>query len=295
MALRGTIWFGGWKSAAPLRLPFALRVGVRVSRPNHFWPKAGLGRAFAAGWLWRRWFRTHGLRSLALLGLTLAVLLGTGWFFLPAPPPLDGVSLSQRVLDRDGRLLRVTLSADEKYRLYTPLAQISPELIAATLLHEDQHFWTHPGINPVATLRATFHAALGHSGRGGASTITMQLARLRYGLRTRTAGGKLVQMWRALEIERHYPKAQILEAYLNLAPYGRNIEGVGAASLLYFGKPPEKLTRLEAVALSVVPQSPTRRAPRGEVANSALGAATDRLWVHLKCRQLTRKYKWWKL
>ena len=223
-------------------------------------------------------------RRLLFAAVLVLALFGAGWMFLPEPPPLDGVSFSQRVLDRDGRLLRVTLSADEKYRLHTPLDGISQELIAATLLHEDQHFWIHPGINPIATLRATWHAALGHSGRGGASTITMQLARLRYGLRTRTAGGKLVQMWRALEIERHYSKAQILEAYLNLAPYGRNIEGVGAASLLYFAKPSAKLTRSEAVALSIVPQSPTRRAPRTDADNGALAIAANRLSVRFSGR-----------
>lgn len=214
----------------------------------------------------------------AVFGL---VLLGVGWLLLPAPPPLDGISYSQRVLDRDGRLLRMSLAADDRYRLHTPLAQISPELIEATLLHEDQHFWHHPGINPVATLRATWHAALGRSGRGGASTITMQLARLRYGLRTRTVRGKFVQMLRALQIERHCTKAQILEAYLNLAPYGRNIDGVGAASQLYFGRTPAKLTRQEAIALSVLPQSPTQRALRADVENHALMAAADRLSARL--------------
>jgi penicillin-binding protein 1C len=204
------------------------------------------------------------LRRLALAAILVLALLGSVWLFLPQPPPLDGVSWSQRVLDRDGRLLRVTLSADEKYRVHTPLGRVSPELIAATLQREDQHFWNHPGVNPVATLRATFHAALGHAGRGGASTITMQLARLRYGLRTRTVRGKLVQIWRALEIERHYSKAQILETYLDLAPYGRNIEGVGAASLMYFGRQPAALSRHEAMALSAIPQSPTRRALRGD-------------------------------
>jgi penicillin-binding protein 1C len=205
------------------------------------------------------------------------LLLGVGWVLVPPPPPLDDVSYSQRVLDRDGRLLRVTLSADDKYRLYTPLEGMSPELIAATLLHEDQYFWNHPGVNPVATLRSLGHVCLGHSGRGGASTITMQLARLRYHLYTRTTRGKLMQMYRALQIERHYSKRRILEAYLNLAPYGRNIEGVGAASFLYFGKPATGLTRHEAVALSVLPQSPTRRTPRTDAPNAALLAAANRL------------------
>src|SRR5262245_29432004 len=119
---------------------------------------------------WRRW-------TVAL------AIAATGWLCLPKPPPIDGVSYSQRVLDREGRLLRLTLSADDKYRLHTPLDRISPELRAATLLHEDQYFWHHPGINPVATLRSAWHACFGHRGHGGASTITMQLARLRYGLR----------------------------------------------------------------------------------------------------------------
>ena len=217
---------------------------------------------------WRKW----GIGCAAV-----ATVAGAGWYFLPKPPPIDGVSYSQRVLDRNGRLIRTTLSADDKYRLYTPLNRIAPEMIGATLLQEDQHFWRHPGINPVASLRATWHACLGHSRRGGASTITMQLARLRYGLHTRTVRGKFVQMFRALQIERHYSKQQILEAYLNLAPYGRNIEGVGAASLQYFGKPATGLTRHDAVALSVLPQSPTRRTPRGDETNSALLAAANRL------------------
>src|SRR5580704_2052536 len=114
---------------------------------------------------------------LAAFGV-FAALLGAAWLSLPKPPPLEGVSYSQRILDRDGRLLRLTLSADEKYRLYTPLAKISPDLVAATLLHEDQRFWQHPGVNPLAAVRATWAVCLGRQGRGGASTITMQLARL---------------------------------------------------------------------------------------------------------------------
>src|SRR5205814_10261042 len=94
----------------------------------------------------------------------------------------------------------------------------------------------------------------------GASTITMQVARLRYHLPTRTFTGKFVQIVRALELERYYSKSQILEAYLNLAPYGRNIEGVGAASQIYFSKTAARVSFAETVALSVIPQSPTRLA-----------------------------------
>jgi membrane carboxypeptidase/penicillin-binding protein PbpC len=220
-------------------------------------------------------------RKLAIFLAAIGVLLGIGWLCLPKPPPIDGVSYSQRVLDREGRLIRVTLSEDDKYRLYTPLDKISAELIGATLRHEDQYFWQHPGVNPVAALRSLAHVSLGHDGRGGASTITMQLARLRYHLLTRTAQGKLLQMYRALQIERHYSKQQILEAYLNLAPYGRNIEGAGAASFLYFRKSAMSLTRHEAVSLSVLPQSPTRRTPRADAANEALLQAANRLSARL--------------
>jgi penicillin-binding protein 1C len=220
-------------------------------------------------------------RKFVVVLAALCLLLGVGWLCLPKPPPLDGVNYSQRVLDREGHLLRVTLSPDDKYRLYTPLDGMPPDLIAATLLQEDQHFWSHPGVNPFAALRSLGHVCLGHSGRGGASTITMQLARLRYHLYTRTTRGKVMQMYRALQIERHHSKRKILEAYLNLAPYGRNIEGVGAASFLYFGKSATGLTRHEAVALSVLPQSPTHRTPRTDLPNAALLAAANRLAVRL--------------
>ncbi len=106
----------------------------------------------------------------------------------------------------------------------------------------------------------------------------MQLARLRFDLSTRTFSGKLTQMVRALQLERHYSKEEILEAYLNLAPYGGNVEGVGAASLLWCNKPAKELTAREAVTLSVLPQSPTRRRPKLTGVNDALAGAQFRLW-----------------
>lgn len=104
----------------------------------------------------------------------------------------------------------------------------------------------------------------------------MQVARLRFHLYTRTVSGKLTQIVRALELERHYSKAEILEAYLNLAPYGRNIEGAGAAAEIYFGKAPSRITAPEAVVLSVIPQSPTRRALRTGENNASVALAQNR-------------------
>ena len=211
------------------------------------------------------------VKSLALLGMTACVI----WLALPKPPLLEGISFSQCVRDRNGKLLRVTLSADQKFRIWTPLREISPALIDATLRFEDKYYRHHPGVNPVALLRSALNLRPGHA-HNGASTITMQLARLRYHLRTRTLGGKFVQILRALELERHYSKAEILEAYLNLAPYGRNIEGVGAASQIYFGKTAAHLTRPESISLSVIPQSPTRRALSVDQDNRSLNAALSR-------------------
>lgn len=182
------------------------------------------------------------------------------WLALPKPPLLEGIDFSTRVRDRNGNVLRVTLTADQKYRVWTPLKEISPELVDATLRFEDKYYGKHPGVNPVSLLRATWNLAFSRGTHAGASTITMQVARLRYHLRTRTFSGKLRQIVYALELERHYAKTQILEAYLNLAPYGRNIEGVGAASEIYFSKNAARVTSAEAIALSVIPQSPTRRA-----------------------------------
>ncbi|HJT44880.1 MAG TPA: penicillin-binding protein 1C [Chthoniobacterales bacterium] len=202
-----------------------------------------------------------------------AIVVAT-WLFLPRPPLLDGVAFSQCVRDRNGELLRTTLTSDQKFRIWTPLSRISPELVDATLQYEDKYFARHPGVNPIALVRSGFGMLRGGP-RTGASTITMQVARLRFHLQTRTPVGKIKQIVRALELERHYSKPQILEAYLNLAPYGRNIEGIGAATQIYFGKSAMELSRPEAISLSVIPQSPTRRALHPDRDNRSLNAAQN--------------------
>ncbi len=219
----------------------------------------------------RAWPVGSGIAALVILGTTSAVI----WLFLPRPPLLDGIPFSQCVHDRTGKLLRVTLTPDQKFRIWTPLSDISPEFVNATLQYEDKYYARHPGFNPVALLRSTYSLTHRPGTRTGGSTVTMQLARLRFHLHTRTIPGKLTQIIRAIELERHYSKSQILEAYLNLAPYGRNIEGIGAATQIYFDKIPGRLTGPEAVALSVIPQSPTRRALTASTVNRSVALAQD--------------------
>jgi len=151
-------------------------------------------------------------------------------------------------------------------------------LVDATLLQEDAWFWRHPGVNPFSLARAFFTTYLSNARRVGGSTITMQLARMRFGIDSRSLRGKLEQIARAIEIERRHSKREILEAYLNLVPYGGNVEGVGAASLVYFGKPPSRLSLPESLTLAVIPQSPAVRRPSGEAAASALADARLRLF-----------------
>ena len=198
------------------------------------------------------------------LSITLVILvvsMGSLLFFLPAPPLLTGISYSKVVYDDHQRLLRLTLSRDAKFRLLVPLSDMPSSLINATLLQEDQYFRWHPGVNPVSILKAVWHTYFMGSRRMGASTITMQVARMRYGINSKTWSGKLWQIIRALQLEMHYSKNQILEAYLNLAPYGNNIEGAGAASLIYFGKPVKDLSLPDVLTLVVIPQNPAKRTP----------------------------------
>lgn len=195
---------------------------------------------------------------IAMMGSIAALVL---WRVAPRPDLMPQVGYSTAWFDRHGELLRLTLAPDERYRLWTPLDKISPAAIEATLLYEDQRFYSHFGVDPLALIRATLSLIIPGQRRVGASTITMQLVRLHDQMNTRTFAGKLQQILRALQFERHYSKDQILEAYLNLAPYGGNIEGFGTASLIYFHQQAADLTLPQAMLLSVIPQHPVQRHP----------------------------------
>ncbi|KTD17227.1 penicillin binding protein 1C, peptidoglycan biosynthesis [Legionella jordanis] len=228
------------------------------------------------------------LKRIAVIFLTVFIGGSLLLFFSPKPPLIKGIDFSTAVFDNKHRLLRLTLSRDEKYRLFTPLSHISPALISATLLQEDQYFHWHFGINPLAVFKAGWQTYFVKSRRLGASTITMQLARIRYGINSKKFSGKLMQIVRALQLERHYSKTQILEAYLNLAPYGGNIEGIGAASLIYFDKPASKLSLSEALALSVIPQNPTKRTPNNQSLKGIRNKLFER-WLKIHPQDVQKK------
>lgn len=209
-----------------------------------------------------------------LLFLAVLLLLLRVW---PHEPLRERIPLSTVVLDRHGVVLRITLASDAQLRLWTPLEDMPQPLIDAVLLHEDQHFFWHPGVNLYALLRAAATTASGGP-KLGASTITMQLARLLSGSNTRSIGGKLTQIGDALWLEARYGKREILEAYLNAAPYGGNVQGVGAAARLYFGKTPRELDLAQTLALAVLPQAPGSRIPRA-VEGESLRAARLRLFA----------------
>ncbi len=215
-----------------------------------------------------------------LVGVSILLLLLCGGIyvlFVPPPPLFSGIHFSQLVYDDQHQLLRVTLAADGKYRIYTPLDAIAPIMVQTTLLKEDSDYYQHSGVDPTALLAAVWQTYIAQSQRRGASTITMQVARLRYHLYTRNAWGKFKQIVLAIQLSRHYSKADILTAYLNLAPYGNNIEGVGAASLIYYKTQASQLNLPQALTLSVIPQSPTKRG-LNSLNYAALAAARENLF-----------------
>jgi penicillin-binding protein 1C len=199
----------------------------------------------------------------------------------PHAPFSQRVPLSTAVWSADGELLRVTLASDDQYRLWTSLSEMPSPLVEAFLLKEDRWFYWHPGVNPIALSRACFRTWRGAT--QGGSTLTMQLARLLYRLKTRTATGKLRQAGAALWLETQYSKRELLEAYLNLAPFGGNIQGAGAASRIYFGKAPGRLTPGEALTLAVIPQHPSARAGR-TIHEAGLQPARARLLTQWSAR-----------
>jgi penicillin-binding protein 1C len=175
---------------------------------------------------------------------------------------------SPELLDAAGHPLNIATAADGIWRLTVTPEQVSPRYLAMLIATEDRRFWRHPGIDPLALARASWQLAQsGHVVSGG-STLTMQVARL-LSPHPHDIVGKLQDIIRALQLEWHFSKRDILAMYLTLAPFGGNIEGVRAASLIYFGREPGTLTEQQAALLVALPQSPTRLRPDRHRAHAA--------------------------
>jgi penicillin-binding protein 1C len=200
---------------------------------------------------------------LSIAGATLAAAAAlTLWIALLGPAPIgEGLDFSTTVVDRDGRLLRPYATPEGRWRLPAQADGVDPRYLALLIACEDKRFRDHAGVDPLALLRAAGQMLT--SGRiiSGGSTLTMQVARLLEPRAERSLGAKLRQIVRAVEIERFLTKDEILTLYLDLAPYGGNLEGVRAASLAYFGKEPRRLTLAESALLVALPQAPEARRP----------------------------------
>ncbi|AXY75772.1 penicillin-binding protein 1C [Paraflavitalea soli] len=184
-------------------------------------------------------------------GLFLLFLL-LQWLF-PLP---DQVEYSTIITDSKGEVVHAFLTKDEKWRMKTSLDEISPLLRKTIIEKEDQYFYYHPGVNFLAIGRAMAKNVFRLKRTSGASTITMQVARALEPKR-RTYFNKFIEIFRAFELEWKYSKDEILQLYLNLVPYGGNIEGVKSASTLYFNKNPDHLSLAEITALSIIPNRPS--------------------------------------
>ena len=240
---------------------------------------------------------TDGLRLLmslnlkktvwVLFPLSVIVLFIIGNWCFPLPKARLHPPSSQIVLDRNGEWLRAFLANDGMWRMSENNNTVSPLLHQAMLTAEDKWFYYHFGINPVSIATALYdNMKAGEVVRGG-STITMQLARLMEP-KARNVPNKLIEMFRAIQLELAYSKSEILNFYFNMLPYGGNIVGTGAASRLYFNKPQHAISLGEAALLAAIPNSPEGLRPDKfpENARKARAKILDRL---LARRQISKQ------
>ncbi|WP_264675814.1 peptidoglycan glycosyltransferase PbpC [Pseudomonas fluorescens] len=190
--------------------------------------------------------------------LLLVALLWLADRIWPLPLPKD--DLARVVLAEDGTPLWRFADANGVWRYPVQTSEVSPYYLDALLTYEDRWFYQHPGINPLALARATWQNLTGARVVSGGSTLSMQVARL-LDPHSRTFYGKLRQLWRTAQLEWHLSKEEILNLYLNRAPFGGTLQGVAAASWAYLGKSPAQLTHAEAALLAVLPQAPSRLRP----------------------------------
>ncbi len=207
----------------------------------------------------RKLYHSKWKRLLILPLILVAIFLIMDYFY-PFSIAKQPLSYATTVLAKDGSPLRAFPSKQGIWRYPIKIEQVSPYYIQALLTYEDRWFYYHIGVNPFSVIRAMLQYIWYGRVVSGASTITMQVARL-LEPHPKTLKGKLWQVFRALQLEYYYSKQQILTLYLNLAPFGGIVEGVQAASYTYLGKSAKELSHAEAALLAVLPQSPSRFRP----------------------------------
>ena len=203
-----------------------------------------------------RWVKRSGWLVAAALLIGAAVWTADRIW----PLPLHEVNPARVVVAQDGTPLWRFADADGIWRYPVTLEEVSPRYLEALINYEDRWFWKHPGVNPFSVLRAAWQDLTSGRVVSGGSTLTMQVARL-LDPHPRTFGGKFRQLWRAFQLEWHLSKRDILTLYLNRAPFGGTLQGVGAASWAYLGKSPAQLSYSDAALLAVLPQAPSRLRP----------------------------------
>ncbi|MCO7226343.1 penicillin-binding protein 1C [Pleionea sp. CnH1-48] len=206
-----------------------------------------------------RWLNKKKKGLALLLAPFLLFLLLDFLFPLPLPGQ-HSQDFAQVITDNKGQPLRVFADADGVWRYPIKPEDVSPLYLEALLNYEDRWFEHHPGVNPLSLMRAVGQWLYYGRAVSGASTLTMQVARL-LDPHSKSIPGKLKQIFRALQLEWHLEKSDILTLYLNYAPFGGPLEGVEAASFAYLGKSSSQLSHAEAALLAVLPQSPSRNRP----------------------------------
>ena len=194
------------------------------------------------------------LKFLALfLALMVAIFLILDQIY---PLNLDALKKDEAkiLLDKNGEIINMKLSSDGIWRFHEQ--SFPSSLKQCVVLFEDRYFYYHFGVNFASIFRAFFHN-LKSDNRIGASTITMQVARM-LEPSDRSYKNKIREIFRAFQLELHFSKDEILNLYLNLAPYGGNIEGAKAASFFYFGKELNELSYAQAALLSTIPKNPNK-------------------------------------
>ena len=191
-------------------------------------------------------------RIYCFFGILAALLLG--YLFCLPRNFFKNISYSTVVESTEGELLGARIADDQQWRF--PPCDTVPERYAIALVQfEDRAFWWHPGVNPVALVRATVdNARCGHVVSGG-STITMQVIRLSR-QKERTIWQKIIEAVQATRLELRYSKKKILALYASHAPFGGNVVGLEAAAWRYFGRPAAELSWGEAATLAVLPNAP---------------------------------------